>query len=360
MLFNRIYNFVRIADDRLTAIFRYPYANGVSPMTNLAISTKLESTLVVNRVKTFAQLKGFSKVQPVAWIKDNVFDITAILCSVKNNYPFGYCPSNEQYVSNVQWNWSKLPKDLPLSKLAFSLVLGVECFSTCVLQNVGRKKLKIDNKWTHRPCKTGVWYEELTSTVDFSKLTDEDIVQSVQVAQQIINTICTVEFTDNATAIEEDHSFRGCKYEARRILSSLYMLDITTEMSLSINDRMEFIKLPKPYAYTTEYYCQVEYSRYFSKLLNRLPVKTVADLMLDLIPYQRDTGLMVAVLIDLSNSKLSQELFNYLSPVIINHFDEYDLLVLNFENDSFFPENELALQRLMPKPVLTNFLNSIF
>lgn len=359
MLFNEINNFVRIADDRIKAIFRYPYANGVPPMTNLAISTKLESTLVVHRVKAFAQLKGFSKAQPVGWVKDNVFDLTAILCSVKNNYPFGYCPSNDRYVSNVQWNWSNLPKDLPLSKLAFSLVLGVECFSTCVLQNVGHKKIKLDDKWTHRPCKTGVWYEELTSTVDFSKLTDEDIVQSVQVAQQIIDTICTVEFTDTATAFEEDRSFRGCKYEARRILSSLYMLDITTEMPMSINDRMEFIKLPKPFAYSSEYYCQVEYSRYFSKLLNHLPVNAVADLMLDLIPYQRDTGLMVAVLTDLGNTKLSKELYTYIQPVIMSHLDEYDLLVLNFEKDSFFPENELALQRLMPKPVLTDYLNSI-
>lgn len=359
MLFIKINNFVRIADDRSQAIFRYPYANGVPPMTNLAISTKLESTLVVSRVKAFTQHKGFSKAQPVGWVKDNAFDVTAILCSVKNNYPFGYCPSNELYVNNVQWNWSKFPKDLPLTKLAFSLVLGVECFSTCVLQNVGRKKIKLNDKWTHRQCTTGVWYEELTSTVDLSKLSDEDIVQSIEIAQQIIDTICTVEFTDTAVAIEEDKSFRGYKYEARRILSSLYMLDITTEMPMSMNDRMEFIKLPKPYAYSSEYYCQVEYSRYFSKLLNRLPVKAVADLMLDLIPYQRDTGLMVAVLTDLGNSKLSQELFAYLQPVIISHLDEYDLLVLNSGKDSFFPENELALQRLMPKPVLTNYLNSI-
>lgn len=359
MLSNKIFNFVRIADDRSQAIFRYPYANGVPLMTNLAISSKLESTLVANRLKTFINLKGFSKAQPVGWVKDNVFDLTAILCSVKNNYPFGYCPSNDRYVSNVQWNWSKLPKDLPLSKLAFSLVLGVECFSTCILQNVGRKKIKLDDKWTHRPCKTGVWYEELTSTVDLSKLTDEDIFQSIDVAQQIIDLICTVEFSDKPVLVEEDRSFRGCKYEARRILSSLYMLDITTEMPLAINDRMDFIKLPKPYAYSTQYYSEREYSRYFSNLLNRLPVKTVADLMLDLIPYQRDTGLMIAVLTNVDNKELSQELFAYLQPVIINHLDEYDLLVLNSENGSFSPEVELALPRLMPKPVLTNYLNNI-
>lgn len=359
MLFDKIFNFVRIADERPQAIFRYPYANGVPLMTNLAISLKLESTLVAQRLKMFVQHKGFSKAQPVGWVKDNVFDLSAILCSVKNNYPFGYCPSNDRYVNNVEWNWAKLPKDLPLSKLAFSLVLGVECFSTCILHNVGRKKIKYDDKWTHRQCKTGVWYEELTSTIDLTKLTDEDIFQSIETAQQIIDLICTVEFSDTPVVVEEDRSFKGYKYEARRILSSLYMLDITTEMPLSISDRIEFIKLPKPYAYSTQYYSESEYSRYFSDLLNRLPVKTVADLMRDLIPFQLDTGLMIAVLASVDNKQLSQELFAYLQPVITDQIDQYELLVRNPEYSSSLPEDELALTRLMPKPVLTNYLNSI-
>ena len=328
-------------------------------MTNLAISAKLESSLVANRVKAFVQHKGFSKAQPVGWVKDNVFDLNAILCSVKNNYPFGYCPSNERYVSNVEWNWTKLPKDLPITKLAFSLVLGVECFSTCVLQNVGRKKIKLDDKWSHRLCKTGVWYEELTSTVDLSKFTDEAIIQSTQIAQQIINEICTVEFSDVAQLVEEDRSFKGYKYEARRILSSLYMLDISTEMPISINDRIDFVKLPKPYAYKTQYYCESEYSQYFSKLLNRLPVKTVADLMLDLIPCQHDAGLILAVLTSVDNDQLSKKLFQSLHPVIIRQIDEYEQLVLNYEKPSSKPEDVLAMNRKMPTPVLTNYLNRV-
>ena len=359
MLSNKIFNFVRIADDCLSAFFRYPYANGVPIMTNLAISSKLESTLVVNRVKTFVQHKGFSKAQPVGWVNGNVFDLSAILCSVKNNFPFGYCPSNDRYVNSVEWNWSKLPKDLPISKLAFSLVLGVECFSTCVLQNVGRKKIKLDDKWSHRLCKTGVWYEELTSTIDLSKFTDEEIISSISVAQQIIDLICTVEFSDVAAQVEEDKSFRGYKYESRRVLSSFYMLDITTEMPMSFDERTEFLKLPKPYAYKTQYYSEREYSRYFSKLLNRLPVKTVADLMLDLIPYQHDTELMIGVLLNVDSLQLSQELYSYLQPVISSHLDQFDLLVLDFENSVSSPEDHLAVQRYMPKPVLTNFLNRL-
>ncbi|EOZ8645599.1 hypothetical protein ACQWTT_001350 [Acinetobacter baumannii] len=328
-------------------------------MTNLAISNQLESTLVVNRLKAFVQHYGFSKAQPVGWVKGNVFDLTAILCSVKNNYPFGYCPSNKRYVCNVEWNWSKLPKDLPITKLAFSLVLGVECFSACVLQNVGRKKIKLNDKWSHRLCKTGVWYEELTSTVDLTNFTDEEILQSIQIAQQIINDICTVEFSDVATQFEEDRSFKGNKYEARRILSSLYMLDITTEMPMSINDRIEFVKLPKPYAYKTQLYCESEYSEYFSKLLNRLTVKAVADLMLDLIPYQNDTGLILAVLDNVNNEQLSKELFQSLHAVIIHHIDDYEQLVLNYGKPSSSPEDVLAMNRKMPTPVLTNYLNRV-
>ncbi|NNH79183.1 hypothetical protein HLH17_16320 [Acinetobacter sp. ANC 5380] len=271
-------------------------------MQNLANSTSLEVTsALVQCTKIFVQHSAFAKIQPVGWVKDSNFDLASILSCSKNNYPFGYCPNNEQYIVDAVWNWSKLLKDLPISRLAFSLILGVETYSSCILQNVGRKKIKLNQTWSHRLTTTAVWYNELTSCINLSKLTDAEILESIEVAQKVIDTVCTLTFSETSTQVEpEPNSKSGQKYEARRILSSMYMMNITTEMSLSFDDRVQFLKMPKPYSFKNTATALKAYTEYFMSILDRLDYSVISDLISDLVNNDLDLllGVLTAINVD--------------------------------------------------------------
>ena len=296
-------------------------------MQTLANSTSLEATsFLVERIKIFVEHSVFAKIQPVGWVKDGNFDIATILGCKKNNYPFGYCPDIDQYIVDAVWDWSKLPRDLPISRLAFSFILGVETYSSCILQNVGRKKIKLGQEWSHRLSTTAIWYQELNSCVDLSKLTNDEILESIEVAQKVIDTVCTLTFSETPVLVDPEPTHkRGNKYEARRILSSMYMLNITTEMPLSIDDRTEFLKMPKPYSFRSTATALKTYTEYFMSIVSRFNYSLVADLISDLT--SNDCDLLMDILSAINIDQISNVFMSSIQEHLMARFDRLDAIL---------------------------------
>lgn len=219
-------------------------------MTNLSIAnvTTPKGALLVQRIQYFFGM-GFQEVQPFAHTTSGCsLSIRDTLLSSKMNFPFGMDISTGKYVKEINWDFSKLDFTKPVSSISIFLAFGMYSHSLTILENVGRKKIKVDNQWSFRKAIGIPVFHSMHTFQPFSEsliaMNDDDIEKSISDAQDIVDACCTVVLDDSAKL-----------YEKPKSTFTMYLNDIALaclnietnrplhECSLSIQQRLLFNKI---------------------------------------------------------------------------------------------------------------------
>ena len=171
--------------------------------------------LFIQRIHSYLRF-GFENLQPHCHGNDhNSIDLRATLLAFKTNFPFGFDLHHNKFVKTINWNFKKLDFDKPISSLAVWLAFGIFVHSKTILSNVGRKKIKVGNVWSFRKSTTYPVFHCIHSLPNFVdsllELSEESIQSTLDDAQSIIDSCCSVTYDDTASVVDSiPHYFNFC------------------------------------------------------------------------------------------------------------------------------------------------------
>ncbi|AMW80758.1 hypothetical protein AMD27_17735 (plasmid) [Acinetobacter sp. TGL-Y2] len=219
-------------------------------MKNLSIAnvTTPKCAVLIQRIQYFLGM-GFQEVQPLAHTTSGCsLSIKDTLLSSKMNFPFGMDITTGKYVKEINWDFSKIDFNKPVSSISIFLAFGMYSHSLTLLENVGRKKIKVDNQWSFRKANGIPVLHAMNKFQPFSDsliaMSNSDVEKSISDAQDIVDACCTVVLDDSAQLHEKPKS----TFTMYLNNITLACLNLETnrplhDCSLSINQRLLFNKI---------------------------------------------------------------------------------------------------------------------